>query len=90
MKRRVGLAQLNQLKSLHIPWLTFASNFSRTYPNGAVAGNLIGFFGHEGKPQAGIELSQDTCLAGKDGSEHYERSADGVALPGSMVRKRSA
>lgn len=85
VKRRVSLAQLNQLKKLQIPWLTFASDFNRTYPNGAVAGNLIGFFGNEGEPQAGIELSQNKCLAGTDGSETYERSADGVALPGSMV-----
>ena len=85
VKRRVTLGQLNDLKELGIPWLTFASNFNRTYPNGAVAGNLIGFFGDEGVAQAGLELSQDECLAGTDGSETYERSADGVALPGSSV-----
>ena len=85
VQRRVTLNQLNELKALQIPWLTFSSAFSRTYPNGAVAGNLIGFFGDEGNPQAGVELSQDACLVGTDGAETYERSADGVALPGSMV-----
>jgi cell division protein FtsI (penicillin-binding protein 3) len=85
VKKHVTLSQMNQLKELQIPWLTFASDFNRTYPSGAVAGNLLGFFSSEGKPQAGIEMSQNKCLSGTNGSETYERSADGVALPGSMV-----
>lgn len=85
VKRWISLDQFRELKKLQIPWLTFASNFTRLYPNGAVGGNIIGFFGTEGKPQAGIEYSQNPCLIGEDGSEEYERSADGVPLPGSTV-----
>ncbi|QIK64437.1 penicillin-binding protein 2 [Leucobacter viscericola] len=85
VKRSVDLTVLNKLKALNIPWLTFSTHMTRTYPNGAVAGNIIGFSGAEDKPQAGIELSQDKCLTGIDGTENYERSADGVPLPGSVV-----
>lgn len=85
IKRGINLNQLKKLKKLQIPWMTFASNFNRIYPNGAVAGNLTGFVGSEGQGQSGVELSQDACLVGEDGSEAYERSADGVALPGSTV-----
>lgn len=85
VKRSVDLTTLNKLKELDIPWLTFSSVFNRTYPNGAVGGNLIGFVGSENEPQAGIELAQDACLVGVDGSESYERSEDGVRLPGSTV-----
>lgn len=90
VKRSIDLVQLNKLKALNIPWVTFEYNHKRTYPNGAVAGNLIGFSGMDQVPQAGIEVSQTDCLTGIDGMETYERSADGVALPGSVVVTRKA
>ncbi|MFD5600498.1 peptidoglycan D,D-transpeptidase FtsI family protein [Leucobacter sp. NPDC058333] len=88
VKRSIDLTQLNALKALEIPWLTFESKHTRTYPNGAVGGNIIGFSGQDDVPQAGVELSQDTCLTGVDGTETYERSEDGVPLPGSVVVTR--
>lgn len=90
VKRSVDLTVLNKLKALNIPWLTFETHMTRTYPNGAIAGNLIGFSGFEDVPQAGVELSEDACLTGIDGSENYERSADGVPLPGSVVVTQKA
>lgn len=88
VKRGIDLAQLQKLKALDIDWLTFASHHKRVYPNGAVAGNLVGFSGADEEPQAGVEVSQNECLAGVDGEEHYERSMDGVPLPGSVVTTR--
>lgn len=85
VKRSVDLQALNELKQLQIPWLTFESDHKRSYPNGAVAGDIIGFSGADGVPQSGVEVSQDGCLAGIDGVEEYERGADGVPLPGSAV-----
>lgn len=90
VKRSVDLSTLNRLKALNIPWLTFESNHARTYPNGAVAGNIVGFAGADSVPQAGVEYSQNQCLTGIDGEESYERGADGVALPGSMVVTQQA
>lgn len=88
--RAVDLTQLNQLKELQIPWLTFETHHTRVYPNGAVGGNIIGFSGFEDVPQSGVEVSQDVCLTGEDGAETYERGADGVALPGSVVVTQEA
>lgn len=90
VKRGVDLTQLQELKALHIPWLTFESQHRRIYPNGAVGGNLVGFAGQDEVPQAGVELAQDECLAGSDGAETYERGADGVQLPGSVVETKRA
>lgn len=90
LKRSIDLTTLNRLKALQIPWLTFESHHARVYPNGAVAGNLIGFSGFEDVPQAGVEVSQDACLTGVNGEESYERGADGVALPGSVVVRQEA
>lgn len=90
VKRGVDLTTLNALKKLDIPWVTFDINHQRSYPNGAVGGSLVGFIGSEGEPQAGIELSQDDCLTGVDGEETYEKGADGVRLPGSVVVTRES
>nr|WP_208402584.1 penicillin-binding protein 2 [Lysinibacter cavernae] len=86
VKRSVDLAALNALKDLSIPWLTFDQNPSRTYPNGAIAGNLVGFVGDDNVPLAGVELSQDACLADQNGEETIERGADGVTIPGTTVK----
>ncbi len=53
---------------------------TRTAPS---AGNLVGFLGTD-RALAGTELEENACLAGHNGTATFERSADGVRLPGSL------
>lgn len=85
----LSTAQMQALKELGLSYLTFASTANRTYPDGAVAGNLIGYTGvsDDGrgiKPLAGLERMQDACLQETDGSETFLRGTNGEIVPGSL------
>ena len=49
----VDTATYEQVKALDIPWVVPWEHPSRRYPNGAVAGNLLGFVGDDGDAARG-------------------------------------
>jgi len=83
LKKRVNAAVYQQIESLNIPWIFVDELSYRLYPSGAVAGNLIGFVDIDGYPLAGLERQYNTCLAGVDGQETFERSVQGMKIPSS-------
>lgn len=85
LAKKVDAETYNAIRELSIPWIYFDTFADRLYPNGAVAGNVIGFVGSDGAPLAGLERQYNTCLAGIDGQETFERSAEGVRIPTSNV-----
>jgi cell division protein FtsI (penicillin-binding protein 3) len=87
-KLKAGLSteQYRALADLGQPYLVCLQHPARTYPDGAVAGNLVGFMGVDGEPLAGIEQSQNDCLTATDGSMTYEKGRDGVIIPGTEVQ----
>ncbi|RZS66551.1 cell division protein FtsI (penicillin-binding protein 3) [Agromyces ramosus] len=87
----VDTATYERVKALDIPWVVPWEHPSRRYPNGAVAGNLLGFVGDDGDALAGLELSEDECLAGEDGEYSYLHSLeDWVQIPGTEVIHKQA
>lgn len=91
LAKNVDSSVYSQLKELGIPWIYFDQKLARVYPSGAVAGNLLGFVGVDGEPLAGIERQYNSCLAGVDGQESFERGAtDGIRIPNSAVVAQKA
>lgn len=81
LAKTVNAETYNAIRDLDIPWIFFDQFEDRLYPMGAVAGNVLGFVGSDGTPLAGLERQFNTCLAGVDGQETFERSAEGVRIP---------
>lgn len=84
LAKNLTLEQLNNATQLRTPWLYSEKVETRNYPNNTVAANLIGFMGTD-EALAGLELKYDDCLKGENGRQIFERSADGVRVPGSTV-----
>jgi len=85
VKKRVSTEVYRDLAALGFSFLAFDPVETRTYPDGAVAGNIIGFMGSDGDALEGLESLQDSCLAATDGTLTYQRGADGVRIPGTEV-----
>jgi cell division protein FtsI (penicillin-binding protein 3) len=87
LQRGLTTEQYRALVDIGAPFLTFDQHPARTYPDGAVAGNLVGFMSIDGDPLAGIEQSQNDCLLATDGSLSFEKGKDGVVIPGTEVQQ---
>ncbi|WP_241152959.1 peptidoglycan D,D-transpeptidase FtsI family protein [Neoactinobaculum massilliense] len=75
-----------KINALGIPGIEPESYMKREYPNGAVAGNILGYVGETASDstpvgQAGVERTQEKILAGTDGSQTVELAGQGAVVP---------
>ncbi len=89
IKKRANAAEYRKITALNVPWLYYDPVAERVYPNGAVAGNLIGFITQSGLME-GVEQAYDKCLAGVDGEESFEKGKDGIKIPSSVITTKKA
>jgi cell division protein FtsI (penicillin-binding protein 3) len=80
LDRRLDDQRLESLKNLDVPGLATDPVLMRDYPQGRLAGQLIGFVGVDGKGLAGLEQANDKRLTANPGSVRYLRDARGRAL----------
>ncbi|MGO2684912.1 MAG: peptidoglycan D,D-transpeptidase FtsI family protein, partial [Microbacterium sp.] len=72
-----------ELRDLGLVYIAAKARETRVYPNGAVAGNVVGYVDNAGDGQAGIERMESACLAPENGERTYLRGKDGIVIPGS-------
>ena len=68
------------IMKLAIPGVESRPVKKRSYPQGAVAGSVVGFT-NDGGGAAGLELTLNDSLEGEDGERTYQTGADGIIIP---------
>jgi cell division protein FtsI (penicillin-binding protein 3) len=71
----------NRVSELQIPGIFSEGTSKRVYPNGSVAGGIVGFLENGTTGQAGLEQTQDEILRGTAGKRVFEIGADGLRIP---------
>ncbi|MDQ0690927.1 penicillin-binding protein 2 [Arthrobacter sp. W4I7] len=70
----------NEIMKLGVPGVESRPVKKRGYPQGAVAGSIVGYTNDSGGA-AGLELTLNDRLEGKDGERTYQIGADGIIIP---------
>ncbi|MCU1548151.1 MAG: peptidoglycan glycosyltransferase [Arthrobacter sp.] len=71
----------DRVSKLQIPGIVTEGTTKRVYPNGSVAGGIVGFLKDGTSGQAGLEQTQDEVLKGSPGKRLFEIGADGLRIP---------
>ena len=74
-----------EIAALNLPGISLTPSYARSYPDGDVAANLIGFTGTDGQGAlvgaAGLEEEYNSLLAGRAGSQQVQIGTNGQQIP---------
>lgn len=85
LAQHLSTEQFREIAALKIPYVACIPHPDRSYPDGAVAGNIVGFMGSDDTPLAGIELFENQCLQAENGTRKFMRGTSGEIIPGTQV-----
>jgi cell division protein FtsI (penicillin-binding protein 3) len=88
LARKTDPERARTLKERGITGIFFTSEERRTYPQGRIASQVLGYAGLDNKGLAGLELQLDRPLAGRAGHERYVRDPSGRSIE--VVESRPA
>lgn len=78
------------VRELRINGISGEQVAERVYPNGNLAGNVLGWVNGDGEGAQGIEAVLDAELAGDPGTTTYERGRGGQQIPGGFQESTPA
>jgi cell division protein FtsI (penicillin-binding protein 3) len=85
LKRSVPATTGARISALGLPGVSETPSFTRAYPNGDLAANVLGFTNPDAagdlRGEAGLEWRYNSLLAGRDGSEEVEHTTTGQPIP---------
>jgi cell division protein FtsI (penicillin-binding protein 3) len=79
--RQVTPQVWDEVKALALPGVFGAATTRRIYPSGDLAASIIGFVGRDGQGLGGLELGDNTLLAGIGGYDTYQAGGGGSQIP---------
>ena len=80
INRKVSLDKAQQIQALDLPGIGMLPDSRRIYPQGELAGQVIGTVGTENQGLTGLESSEDDVLHGTDGEREVVTDALGEEL----------
>jgi cell division protein FtsI/penicillin-binding protein 2 len=83
LAKRLSEGQKNQITALKLPGIGLQAQNYRTYPQGTLASQLLGFVNNDGKGTYGIEQALDGELSGSPGVLKAITDVNGVPLAAS-------
>ncbi len=86
LARQVEPEISNQVKKLNLAGVSFTPETKRYYPAGDLAIPVLGFVGTDNNGLSGLEVGQESQLAGKPGKMSVEKDPQGQVLPDSQQR----
>jgi cell division protein FtsI (penicillin-binding protein 3) len=75
--QRVDLGTAARIEALHLEGIGQVPDSRRTYPQGDMAGQVIGAVGSENQGLTGLELGEESVLHGTDGEQRIVKDALG-------------
>lgn len=96
IKKDISPEKWREINALKISGIEPEQYMKRSYPNGAVAGNVLGYTGQTADSngdvtgQAGIEKSQNKILEGTNGLLSVEVAGGGAVLPNGEIKEKAA
>ncbi len=85
LQRNVPASTGARITALDLPGISETPSYTRAYPNGDLAANVLGFTNPDQagdlRGMAGLEQQYNSLLAGRDGSEEVEQTATGQPIP---------
>jgi cell division protein FtsI (penicillin-binding protein 3) len=77
---RIDRRQAERLRSLHLDWIQFATEYRRDYPKLTLAAHVVGAINGEDKGQWGVEKSLESELRGAPGAMRVLSDAKGRGI----------
>jgi cell division protein FtsI (penicillin-binding protein 3) len=85
LKQSVPTATAARISALNLPGIALTPSYTRVYPNGELAANIVGFTTSNGQNdpvgRAGIEQAYNGLLGGRDGTQEVQNGSNGEPIP---------
>jgi cell division protein FtsI/penicillin-binding protein 2 len=87
LAHKVGLGAAAQVEALHLEGIGELPDSRRTYPQGEMAGQVIGVVGYQNEGRSGLEIGEESALGGSDGERRIVHDALGEPIRTETVKE---